>query len=75
MKSNIRDVSKYLEEFKKIREKSKYKAGNIYSSEMEQLYNLSVRKDRLDIAMLCWNSYEFGFIAGLHYAKNQQKKR
>lgn len=74
MKSNNRDVSKFLEESNKIKEKSKYHAGAIYCSEMEQLLELSERNGRIDMAKLSWNSFDFGFIAGLHYAKNQQKR-
>lgn len=75
MKSNNRDVSMFLEESKKIKEKSKYKACNMYASEMDQLLQLTKSNGKIDLATLIWNSYDFGFIAGLHYAKNQQKKR
>lgn len=75
MKSNNRDVSKYLEELEKIKKKSNYQAGSIYTREMEQLLNLSCNHKHPSIYYLIWDSFEFGFVAGLHYAKNQQKKR
>ena len=70
MKSNIRDVSKYLNEFQEIRIKSKEHAGNIYDKELNQIYEMSNKSFFTAI----WNGYKFGFIAGLHYAKNQRRK-
>ena len=70
MKSHNRDVSKYLEEFQQIRIKSKEQAGTIYADELDQLYKMG-NGEQFETM---WLSYKFGFIAGLHYARNQRKK-
>ena len=70
MNTRSRDVSKFLNEFQELRTKSKDQAGNIYADELDTLYNMG--KGQQFETM--WLSFKFGFIAGLHYAKNQRKK-
>lgn len=65
-----RDVSKFLKEFQQINSKSKGQAGAIYTSELDQLYT----PEKGDVYNAICSSYQFGFIAGLHYAKNQRRK-
>lgn len=67
MKPNCRSVSKFLEEFQEIRIKSKERAGNLYANEINDLYHLGKGKP-FQIMSLSW---KFGFVCGLHYAKNQ----
>ena len=71
MKANSRDVSKFLNEYEQIRIKSKEQAGNIYCDEMQQLYDMGKGQIFESMAL----SWKFGFIAGLHYAKNQRRKQ
>lgn len=70
MKSNKRDVSTFIKEHETLIFKSKGRAGDITANELEQLFYISNGK----IYETMWNSYRFGFIAGLHYAKNQRRK-
>ena len=70
MKPHNREISKYLEEYNQIRIKSKEHAGNLYANEMHQLFDMA-KGSVFESMSLCW---KFGFIAGLHYAKNQRRK-
>lgn len=70
MKLHNREISKYLNEYEQIRIKSKEQAGNLYADEMQQIYEIANGRT-FESMSLCW---KFGFIAGLHYAKNQRRK-
>lgn len=70
MKLHNREISKYLKEYESIRTKSKEQAGNLYADEMQLLYDMA-KGQMFESMALCW---KFGFIAGIHYAKNQRRK-
>ena len=69
-----RDVIKHLHEMKSLQKKSHGKKGILYADEINQLYYLSMNKEHVDPFRLIWNSFDFGFIAGYHCAKNERKK-
>ena len=70
MKLHNREISKYLKEYESIRIKSKEQAGNLYADEMQLIFDMG-KGSIFESMSLCW---KFGFIAGIHYAKNQRRK-
>ena len=74
MKSNCRDVSKYLEESQEIKKRTNYSPYDMSIEEMQQLFSMSNTARGFDKARLSWNSFNFGFAAGYRCAQKEQKR-
>jgi hypothetical protein len=70
-----RDIRKSLDYFKKLTKSKTSRKGNIYSNELQELFNIALEKatrpsGRIDTYVFAMTFWEVGYAMGYKCAKN-----